>query len=620
VQIEVPNAQNHPNPRQADTFKALLGLFILLEGEQKLETLFEIIVRETNLLLKADHTTLFLLDYEKKELYSVFGLGLTNREIRLPLGRGIAGIVAFTGQSLYSNDTQNDPRHLGDQFGYLTRNMLTVPLRANNNPQVLGVLQVLNKEAGDFDNHDHAILEMLASLAAMAITRAIRAAEQQKLTAQLGLQARHDALTGLPNRLFLEENLQQILVEAGLKQHQVAVLFIDLDRFKLINNSLGHAIGDTLLQQVAHRLQNQLRYADMVTRVGGDEFVVVLKVVRNVQNVNNFAQKLLKALQEPFYVEGQELYISASIGISLYPTHGETVSEILRYADNAMYRVKDAGKNNYQFFQQDMSETAQRNLLLVTQLHKALEYGELVLHYQPKINLPTGKLAGVEALIRWKHRELGLISPGEFIPLAEETGLIVPVGALVMEESCRQAKTWQTQGYKPFRIGVNVSAIQFNRDDFIELVEQCLEKSQLEARWLELELTEGLLLSNTQNTINKLNQLKELGVSLAIDDFGTGYSSLRYLQQLPIDVLKIDQSFVSGLDASSEKAAAKAKALVKTIAMLGQNLEMAIIAEGVETEKQLSYLREIGCEEVQGYLYSRPLGLTDFETFMQKHL
>jgi EAL domain-containing protein (putative c-di-GMP-specific phosphodiesterase class I) len=316
-------------------------------------------------------------------------------------------------------------------------------------------------------------------------------------------------------------------------------------------------------------------------------------------------------------VEGHELYVTASVGVSLYPAHGQTAAEILRRADSAMYRVKGQGKNNYYFFSPEINEDEQKNLWLVTQLHKALEYSELILYYQPQLNLANGLISGVEALIRWNHRELGLVSPGNFIPIAEETGLIIPIGAWVMEQSCLQAKRWQTQGYKPMRMSVNVSAIQFNRDDFVELVVQSLEKSDLDPIWLELELTEGLLFGNTQATIAKLEQLKQLGVSLAIDDFGTGYSSLHYLQQLPIDTLKIDQFFVRSLT-DDRLESSKGLALIKTIINLGHNLNMTIIAEGVETNSQLEYLKELSCDEIQGYLFSKPRSVPEFETFMSE--
>lgn len=618
MQIAGRDSLDDPGLSYKDAYKALLRLSILFDAETKLENLFDLIGREAAKLLKAERVYLFLLDFESKELYSTFLPESEKRQIRLPLGRGIAGTVAFTGQSLCSNDVQSDLHYYDDHFGPSACNMLTAPMRTHYG-RVLGVLQLVNKKGGAFDEQDREILETLGDLAAIALDRTNRLLEQHKLSTQLIYQAHHDTLTGLPNRLRLEENLQHALEEAKRSQHQVAVLFIDLDRFKLINDSLGHSFGDALLKQVAHRLQNHLRHGDIVARQGGDEFVVVLKVIRNLQSVNKMALNLLQALREPFYVEGQELYISASIGISLYPSHAETVSEMLRYADNAMYQAKDQGKNNFQFFSQDMSETEQRNLWLVTQLHKALEYGELLLFYQPQIELGSGKITGVEALIRWDHRELGLVSPGEFIPLAEETGLIVPVGTWVMEESCRQAKAWQLQGYPPMRMAVNVSAMQFNRDNFVEIVVQSLEKSGLEPCWLELELTEGLLLSDTQATISKLKKLKELGVFVAIDDFGTGYSSLRYLQQMPIDLLKIDQSFVRWLGSDAEEDA-KARALLKTIAMLGQNLGMKIIAEGVETLEQLNYLRGIGCEEVQGYLFSEPKSVPDLEVFLNESI
>lgn len=596
-------------------YKGLLKLAMQLNSETDLGRLWELIVRESNDLVQSDRTVLYLVDNERYEVYAKVGPGLEGEEIRLPLGRGVAGAVAFNGGLINISDAQDDPRHCGDQFGYITRSMLTVALKTNNGT-IIGVVQCLNKKSGVFEACDEEILTALCDLAGMAIERATTTLEQKRLSDQLVYQAHHDALTGLPNRMMLEESLAKALAEASHKQHQVAVLFIDLDRFKMINDSLGHTVGDALLQQVAHRLQGGLRYTDMVARQGGDEFVIVLNVVKNLHSVTRIAETLLEVLREPFIVSGQELYISASIGISLYPAHGSTVSEILRHADNAMYRVKDQGKNNFQFFQHEMNEAEQRRLWLVTQLHKALELGELLLYYQPQTRVAEEKLVGLEALIRWNHRELGLVSPCEFIPLAEETGLIIPIGTWVIEEACRQAQDWQNRGLPPVRVSVNVSALQFSRDDFVEIVTDALDKSGLNPDCLELELTEGLLLGDTAAITAKLYRLKEIGVYLAIDDFGTGYSSLRYLQELPIDTLKIDQSFVRMLGTAQETP--KTKALLKTIAMLGYNLGMRVIAEGVETSQQLAYLEEIGCQEIQGYLVSRPLKVQDFEGFTRQ--
>lgn len=596
-------------------YKDLVKLAVQLNSETDLNRLLALIVREGNALVQAERTILFMADPENHELYSKAWSGQDENEVRLPIGRGIAGMVAFDGEPIMLEDAVNDPRYSGGLFGHNARSILTVAVKTSDGT-ITGVIQCLNKVTGRFEEADLEILTAFCDLAGLAIERTIFALEQKRLSAQLIFQAKHDALTGLPNRLMLEESLEKALEDAKRKRHQVAVLFIDLDRFKMINDSLGHTVGDALLQQVACRLQGGVRFTDMVARQGGDEFVIVLSVVKNLQSVNRIAESLLKALQEPFIVSGQELYISASIGISLYPSHGETVTEILRHADNAMYKVKDQGKNNFRFFVKDMDESEQRRLWLMTELHKALELGELLLYYQPQVDIEQASLVGLEALIRWNHRELGLVSPGEFIPLAEETGLIIPIGAWVIEEACRQAMDWQNRGLPPARVSVNVSALQFGRDDFIETVLRALDKSGLEPQWLELELTEGLLLGDTHSIAAKLNQLKEIGVYLAIDDFGTGYSSLRYLQQLPIDTLKIDQSFVRTLGTVHESP--KTRALLKTIAMLGHNLDMRVIAEGVETSEQLDYLEEIGCQEIQGYLISRPLRVQELEGFIRQ--
>lgn len=596
-------------------YKELVKIAMQLNSETDLNRLLQLIVRESNILVQAERTVLFMVDHEHHEVYAKAWSSPDDREVRLPVGRGIAGLVAFNGEPINLTDAQHDPRFSGSLFGYNPHSLLTVAVKISDGT-IIGVLQCLNKGSGNFEESDEEILSAFCDLAGLAIERTTFSLEQKRLSAQLIFQANHDALTGLPNRLMLEESLAKALAEANRKKHQVAVLFIDLDRFKMINDSLGHTVGDALLQQVAHRLRGGIRFTDIVARQGGDEFVIVLSVVKNLQSVSRIAECLLKALREPFIISGQELYISASIGISLYPTHGSTVTEILRHADNAMYKVKDQGKNNFQYFVQEMDASEQRRLWLMTQLHKALELGELLLYYQPQVEIETGRLVGAEALIRWNHRDLGLVSPGEFIPLAEETGLIIPIGGWVIEEACRQARDWQLKGLPPTRVSVNVSALQFSREDFIETVTAALDRSGLDPQWLELELTEGLLLGDTFSIAAKLRELKEIGVYLAIDDFGTGYSSLRYLQQLPIDTLKIDQSFVRTLGTPQESP--KTKALLKTIAMLGYNLDMRVIAEGVETNQQLSYLEEIGCQEIQGYLISRPLKVTEYENFIRQ--
>ncbi len=595
-------------------YEWLIQIALKLNLSNSVDYIYELIVFQSAKLLNADRVSLFLIDAETNEVYTRLAMGLEGKEIRLPLGRGVAGSVAFTGQAINIADAALDPRPARNFFGYITNNILAVPLKING-VKIIGVVQALNKADGPFDERDERILEVLCSLAGVALERATSIQEKQALDEKMIYQAQHDFETGLPNRALLVQRLSQDLDECRRRQQELAVLLIDLDRFKLINDSLGHVVGDALLKQVAHRIQISVRMNDLVTRLGGDEFVIVLTKVKNRQDVGKVAQNLLKAIQRPFYVDGTELFITGSIGISLFPAQGKTVTELLRQADNAMYRVKAQGKNNFQFFSEEMSDIELRRLSLVTQLHKALEYEELTLFYQPQLNLQNGKLVGMEALIRWKHRELGMISPAEFIPLAEETGLIVTIGNWVLNEACKQTKKWQLAGFAPIRMSVNVSAVQFSRNDFLSLVKEALQTSELAPGCLELELTEGLLLQDIHGAATKLKELKKLGVYIAIDDFGTGYSSLRYLKQLPIDTLKIDQSFIKDMTVS-DRVQSKDKALVEAIIMLGHNLGMHIIAEGVELQGQLDFLRASNCEEIQGYLFCRPLPTDEVEHFM----
>lgn len=442
-------------------------------------------------------------------------------------------------------------------------------------------------------------------LARMASRLAAIAIEQQELADQLAYQAQHDPLTSLPNRVLFEDRLHQAIAQAQRHGRPVGLLYVDLDRFKMVNDTLGHAAGDILLQQVSQRLQRHVRQSDTVARIGGDEFTLVLNELPNSQGAVQVAQKLLEVLKEPFLVRGHELFVSASIGISMYPTDGTTAEDLLHKADNALYRAKAKGKNAYQLYAEP-NIVVLNGFTLESQLHEALERGELVLHYQPQIALTSGKVVGLEALLRWEHPELGRLPPARFIPIAEASELIVAIGAWVLREACRQHVTWRQAGYGPFKVTVNISALQFERADFVDLVAQTLEHNSLEPQWLELELTESPLLQTTRDTISKLARLRSLGVRIAVNNFCTGYSSLNLLQRLPINTFNIDRPFVDNIGATRQKTLHQA-AVIEAMITLAHSVGMRVVAAGVETDLQLEFLRRVGCDGVQGYLFSRPL-------------
>ncbi len=379
------------------------------------------------------------------------------------------------------------------------------------------------------------------------------------------------------------------------------MLFIDLDRFKQINDTLGHAAGDALLQQVARRLEGCIRRTDTLARMGGDEFTVLLTELHDQQYVLTVAQKLLDALQAPFQIDTFELFVTASIGVGVYPRDGKDAATLQRNADSAMYCAKINGKNNFQVFAPEINATALESLELENALRRALENGEFQLRYQPQISIDGG-LTGLEALLVWNHPKLGIISPRQFIPVAEECGLIVPIGSWVLKQACTQAAAWRRAGFPPVKVAVNVSVIQFMRAGFAEAVAAILKETGFEAASLELELTEGVVMDNVEESNRQMRLLRALGVSLALDDFGTGYSSLSYLRNLPIDTLKIDQSFLEGLE-----SAPNAMPLLKAIVVLAHSLNLCVVAEGVETVTQLEALRLVGCDRVQGYLTCEPL-------------
>jgi diguanylate cyclase (GGDEF)-like protein/PAS domain S-box-containing protein len=427
--------------------------------------------------------------------------------------------------------------------------------------------------------------------------------DRKQSEARMRHMALHDALTGLPNRILLQDRLSQAIALGCRNGERIAVLMLDLDHFKHINDSLGHSIGDGLLEALAIRLRSCLRESDVVARLGGDEFVIALPAISSKRATEEVAQKVLTSLLEPFRIEGHELQISTSIGISQYPDDGDTPGTLLRAADTAMYAAKSSDRGGYRFFTQELNAQTQRRLLLTTDLHHACGLGQFALHYQPQISTISGSITAVEALLRWYHPVLGLISPAEFIPLLEELGLIIDVGRWVLKTACLQNVAWQEQGLPHIRMAVNVSAQQFYRGDLAQTVQDVLKESQLDPKWLELELTESLTLDDSETTLNIMNELKSLGLSLSLDDFGTGWSSLSYLTRFPLDRLKIDRSFMR--DITTQPAA---KAVVTSIIDLARNLGFTCIAEGVETREQLEYLERKRCGEIQGYLYSPAIG------------
>jgi diguanylate cyclase (GGDEF)-like protein/PAS domain S-box-containing protein len=430
--------------------------------------------------------------------------------------------------------------------------------------------------------------------------------ERMQTQERLQYMAQHDALTELPNRTLLLDRVNNSIARARWRNRQVAVLFVDLDRFKTINDSLGHEVGDQLLRQLGKRFNGCVREGDTVARFGGDEFVILLDDIASVGDVGAVGQKILETLQSPFVVERQNLYITASIGISLYPGDGQDSTTLLKNADIAMYRAKELGKNTYQFYAADMSARAFERLSLETSLRHALEREEFRLYYQPQLDIATGKIIGMEALIRWQHPEFGIVAPADFIPLLEETGLIVPAGEWVLTQACKQLRCWHDAGWTSLHIAVNLSPRQFQTPGLVKMVTCALKELRNQRGILELELTEGLLVRQSPATMEALEALRELGVHLAIDDFGTGYSSLAYLRRFPIDILKIDRSFVRDIPADADDSA-----ITTAIVALALALKLEMIAEGVETVAQQSFLQNLGCRVMQGYLFSRPLPVAE---------
>ncbi|MDQ5848674.1 MAG: EAL domain-containing protein [Pseudomonadota bacterium] len=438
--------------------------------------------------------------------------------------------------------------------------------------------------------------------------------ERKRYQVQLEHQANYDALTGLPNRNLLNDRLRQA-VYAQRSPRNLAVVFMDLDHFKFVNDSLGHSTGDKLLKAMGERLRAVLREGDTVGRVGGDEFVLILNDQSNEEVIFRAMQRIASKVSEPITIDGKELYVSCSAGISMYPQDGPDVDTLLKNADAAMYRAKEHGRNNFQFYTAEMNERVNERLALENALRRAIERQEFILHYQQKVDMKTGVVIGAEALVRWMHPEWGLVRPARFIPLAEETGLIVQLGEWVLREACRQTREWLDSGLKPGVVSVNLSARQFRQEGLVRMVSRILEETKLEPAQLEMELTESMVMHNVEAAIATLQGLKSLGVALSVDDFGTGYSSLSYLKDLPIDALKIDRSFVRDIGAGAE---AEDGVIAQAIISLGHSLHLRVVAEGVETDQQVRFLKRHGCDELQGFFYGEPVAPADYARLLEK--
>lgn len=584
----------------------------LLARDSRLEAVLTALVRAIEQECSGMLCSILLLDPEGRlqhaagpSLPSDYTRALSGLEIGP--GHGSCGTAAYRLEPVIVDDIATDPlwaesAHVALAHGL--RSCWSQPILSASG-QALGTFAQYYRDPRRASDADLEFMRAAANIAGMAI-------ERKRALEQIQAIAYHDALTGLPNRRLFGDLLEHHLSQARRKQQTGVLLLLDLDHFKVVNDSLGHLAGDRLLQSVAERLKECVRDSDTVARMGGDEFMVLLPDIGQAADAAKIAQKILNVMAQPFRLSGQELVVAASIGLSLYPVDGTDGETLIKNADAALYRVKDQGRNHYQFWTSEMNVRATERLSMENSLRRALEQQQFVVYYQPQVDLGTGRIVGVESLVRWRHPEKGLVSPAMFIGVAEETGLIVPLGEWVLRTACNQAKEWEQRGY-PLRVGVNLSVRQFRQRDLIHQVTEILRETGLAAKSLNLEITESLAMEDVESTITILQALGELGVQISIDDFGTGYSSLSYLKQLPINALKIDQSFVSGIGTNANDTA-----IVTALITMAHSLELKVIAEGVETEQQLAFLRAHRCEGMQGYLFSPPVPAERFEELLQE--
>ncbi|MGX9568133.1 EAL domain-containing protein [Pseudomonas viciae] len=520
---------------------------------------------------------------------------------------GSCGTAVYRREAVIVTDIELDPlwedyRSLAALYGF--RSCWSTPILSHER-KVLGTFALYSSTVRSPSSIEKRLIDMATPLAGIAI-------ERQLTEKRIRYMGDHDALTGLPNRTLLEDRLKQAILYAQRYNRLVTVVFLDLDKFKLVNDSLGHSAGDELLKTVAQRMQECVRRTDTVVRLGGDEFVIVLfDQPSDLDGVTPALRKIQEAILRPIQLSGHTLHVTCSMGVAAYPADGSDPDTLLSNADAAMYRAKELGRNSYQFYTSEMNNKVQGKLALQDGLRNALNHDEFLLLYQPQVDLQSGQIVGVEALIRWQHPELGMVSPIKFIPQAEETGLIVPIGDWVIHTACRQNKDWQDAGWPPITMSVNISARQFIERDLVDRVMHALQETGLDPMYLELELTESLIMQDLQQAVSKMKELQSMGIRLSIDDFGTGYSSLAALKSFPIARLKIDQSFVRDLpDNENDKAIATA------VISLGHKLNLKVIAEGVETEEQLSFLRENGCDEIQGYFFSKAVSAQEISLLL----
>jgi len=542
-------------------------------------------------------TSLWHVDEDDVERFKVFREITQSHPVIAPAG--LPGRVLATKKPAWISDVTKDPHFLRAKFasdiGVKAAFGFPVLVRS----EVVAVLEFFADQIISPDEH---LLDVMAHVG----TQLGRVVERKRAEDHLYYLAHHDVLTGLPNRTLFIERLQRAVREADDHERLVGVLFIDLDHFKNINDTLGHEAGDTLIRAVAERLVGCVRAQDTVSRMSGDEFTLVLADMGHVDDATRVAQKILDVLAAPFYIAERELFVTPSIGVTLYPFDDRDVEGLLRNADIAMYHAKELGRNNYQFYTAELTARAHKRLTLAGALHRAVKHNEFTIYYQPIVDLNSGLVTAMEALLRWQHPEWGLMEPAQFVPLAEETGLIIPIGEWVLREACRQARAWQLAGYPDLRVAVNLSARQFQQKNLIAEITSALRESGLDPDYLELEITESAIMQNTETTIAVLRDVADLGVQLSIDDFGIGYSALSYLKRFPIDTLKIDQSFIRDIPRDADDAA-----IASAIIAMAHALGIRVIAEGVETQEQLAFLRARRCSGVQGFYFSKPLPAED---------